>query len=245
VEFLSNKTVRRLLTILAIICVVLIGLYIYKLSQNPYGDQLEIANLNKYTNSKPINKQSLEYIKHDLYQTVNLNTKPAVKNNSIKDIYVRDESFSQTFNSSKHVYTTHFIVDIKSLKQSYRVSYQWTTDDAKYGPNKAEYGTQVQCLPIGELLYGDFKCKDARIIENSTKNYDPITKLLPYHVETKFEVTSYVKSGSNVTLYVDPYPRADEVRVSQADLTQYTALIKAWLNSNKLDPSKYLISYNY
>jgi hypothetical protein len=244
-EILNRKRVRVALVAFIGLCLVLIGLCVYKSSQNPYGAQLEVANLTKYISGKPIDKAVLNYIKHDLYTIVNLNTRPLVKNNSINDVLVRDKSFSQTYDTKSHVYTVHFIVDIKSLRQSYRVSYQWTTDDTRYGPNKAEYGTQVACLPVKELMYGDFHCKDARIIENGTKNYDPILKLLPYYVPAKFKITHYQKSVNYVDLYVDAYPKATEVSVSQQDLNEYTKDIKAWLRQQNLDPDHYAINYNY
>lgn len=241
-ELLSSKKVRIVLFVFILLCLVLIGLYIYKSSKNPYGNQLEIVNLDKYLAGKQNDNDSLNYIKHNLYTAINLNTHPAVKNNSVKDILVRNESFSDTYDSTKHVYTIHFIVDIKSLKQSYRVQYQWVTNPT-YGPNKDDYGTQVTCLPLSELIYGDFHCKDARILEQGLDNYDPVGLLLPYHVESKYKITSYTKVGGSVVLYVDAYAPGWVVKLDQATLNGYTEDIKAWLKKNGLNPDKYIIHY--
>jgi hypothetical protein len=129
---MHNKKIR-LPIILALVYVVITIVWFFLSNKNQYGDELQIKDLSQYTNGKATNEERLAFIRHNLFSTVNLNTKPAVKSNSIQDIEIRKDSFSQTFDKENSIYMVHFIVDIASLKQSYRVAYQWTTDKTKEG----------------------------------------------------------------------------------------------------------------
>jgi hypothetical protein len=243
-QLLDRKIVRVLLFSFIGFCLLLVGVYIYTSNQNPYGDQLTIANLDKYTSGKPSNPDTLKYIQSNLYRVVNLNTNPSVKSDSVKDITVREKSFSQTYSVSTHVHTILFVVDIKSLKQSYNIKYQWV-EDSVYGPNKAEYGTQVSCLAIDELIYGNFNCVDDRILEKGKERYNYIEKVLPYTVQYKYSIKSYknILGTDKVTLTVEAFVPswADK----QAILDSYSEEIKEWIKSKKLDPNNYFFDYVY
>lgn len=241
---LSYRKIRILLFCFFGFCLLLIGIYIYNINHNPYGDQLEINNLNSYTSGKPSDVNTLKYIQSHLYRIVNQNNHPPVKNNSVKDILIRRNSYSQTYSETGRVYTVHFIVDIKSLKQSYGVDYQWINDN-KYGPNKDEYGTQVSCLALDKLIYGDFNCVDDRILEKGRQYYNPIEKVLPHTVKYKYTIKKYSaivetkKARLDVEAFVPSWADKDVV------LGGYTTEIKDWIKSKKLNPDDYYFDYTY
>lgn len=246
-QIFNNKKLRPLFIIVGVVLLVAAVFYaIYINTMNPYGDSLDISNLDEYTAGKPTNDDRVNLIKHNLYDAVQFNSKDKIANNSIKDIVIREGSFSQDYDDSIKVYTVNFIVDIESKKQSYKVSYQWT-DIPEAKEYVDEYGTQVTCLPVDELKYGDFKCVDERIEEMGVENYDPIQPLLPYHKPGKYKITDYDKDieEKTITLEVEAYTPAQMYRLDQATLDSYTKDIQEWLKSRKLDPTKYDIYYIY
>lgn len=73
------------------------------------------------------------------------------------DVTIRDGSYSQTVNTDTMTYYTTYIVDIPSIKQSYRITDQYSAID-NYDPTS--YATVVTCLNQDELIYGNFNCSD-------------------------------------------------------------------------------------
>ena len=130
---MQRKTLIRVVVGIGIGWLLIIAVYLYISTRSAYNNHLEIANLAEYTNGKPSDKKTLDYIKYDLYRVVNKSTNKAKANDSVKDIMIRKGSFSQTKNDKKGTHTVSFIVDIASLKQSYSVSYQWTNDGLRGG----------------------------------------------------------------------------------------------------------------
>lgn len=235
---------------LLIAVVVITGLIIaiilaftYFNSRNPYGEELKISNLGNYTSGKANDPDRERMIRHVLFKTINYNLKKKIGNNSIDDVVVRDKTFSQKRNSETGIYTVKFIVDIASLKQSYQVSYQWNPDPDS-DERVDEYGTQVTCLPLDLLRYGDFNCVDERALEQGD-NYDEVDTLLPHIVEYKYTIKRYtvIQESDKVALHVEAFVPSyiDE----QTTLDQYSTEIKEWLKSKKLDPDKYYFEFIY
>ena len=73
------------------------------------------------------------------------------------DITIRDGSYQQSVDDSKMLYTTTYIIDIPSVKQSYRITDTYSPM-SEYDPTS--YATVVTCLNANELIYGDFSCHD-------------------------------------------------------------------------------------
>jgi hypothetical protein len=110
-----------------------------------------IANFAKVVKNLPDSEQTL--IEQNLYYTVKLNSTTAAENATI-----RDGSYTQTF-GGQMVYTTTFLVDIPNLKQTYRVSDQWSP----LPPDQSglyDYTTLVLCPDPGDLIYEPFTCVD-------------------------------------------------------------------------------------
>ena len=73
------------------------------------------------------------------------------------DITIRDGTYQQSVDDSKMLYTTTYIIDIPSVKQSYRITDTYSPI-SEYDPTS--YATVVTCLNTNELIYGDFGCHD-------------------------------------------------------------------------------------
>lgn len=214
-------------------------MFIHKINSEKsiYKDGLEIANLSDYTNGKPSSKDSLEYIKYDLLRTVNKNVDNPVDSNSIKDVLIRDNTFSQIYDDDIDVYTVEFIVDIESISQSYDVSYQWSSTGKK--DNLTEWGTVVKCLPKEKLVYGNFNCKD--MFTELDNPVDPILKYLPYS-SADFKVT--YDPSINKTLNVTVYTTSADERINpDSAIKQYKANAKKWIESTGVSVSEYKINY--
>lgn len=152
---------KKVLVILLVFFItVIVTLLMHSSNKNPYGEELQIANLSTLTRGKPVKSDSLRQIKHNLYEIIMRNYKEDIRSNSIKDILVRDGSFTQTYDEKSDTHFVSFIADIASIKQSYDVRYQWTSKPEEEQNGEGQYGTVVSCLPLDQLLYGDFNCRD-------------------------------------------------------------------------------------
>lgn len=231
------------LSIIALgIFLALATLLFIKSDNKPYGPTLEITNIEQYTEGKPSNNDRLEFIKSKLHKVVQLNVNFEVNNETVSDVEIREGSFSQKLNTANQVHEVRFIVDIASIKQSYAVAYQWQ-EETKYSEDIDQYGTQVTCLPVKELVYAEFDCKDERILEVGVDNFDSVGLLLPYVVRYKYEILTYVKNSDKTVLNVsNPYIPARGVD-PQTVLEEYKKEIRTWLMSEKLDPDKYEINF--
>ena len=222
------------------------------INKSAYDNHQSISNLSEYTDGKPTDKKTLDYIEYDLYRVLNYNSDKAKENDSVKDIVVRKGSFKQT--SKNSINDVSFIVDIASLKQSYSVKYQWR-DDKKRSEGLDEWGTLVECLPIDKLIYGDFQCVDDRIKERGVDNSDPIGRILPHTVKYKYTIKDYAvnddfgdvdpsnRPDETVTLNVEAFVPSWEDEASV--LAQYDSEIKDWIRTNKLNPDRYALNYIY
>jgi len=237
----NNTSKGKLIIIGSIMLVILIiatVIYAFMQQRSEYDEGLNIANLSEYTRGKPNDKKTLDYIKYDLHRVVSMNSKNPVENNSIKDILVRKDSFSQTYNGETRVHNVEFIVDSSSLKQSYDISYQWM-GDTSIESALDEWGTVVKCLPIEDLIYGDFSCKD--MFTELANQEDPIMEYLPYSTPN-VSITYAAKYEKTLDVKIET-SAADERDNPEKYINQYKQEAKDWIKSKNLDPDEYTLSY--
>lgn len=241
-----NHNIRKKIVVLFIIfwvilALVLIIFTIYNNSANKYGDYVEISNISNYIKYKPQDKNTMDFIKHNLLETIRLNTQNKTQPNSVKDIIVRDNSFQQNYDQTIDIYTVKFIVDIPSLSQSYLVNYQWSNKEDNIHIN--ENGTMVVCLPPQQLIYKEFNCKDSFSIQKG--NVDPMVEFLPYST-FNYTVTATMKDNDKVDLDVNMILYSSDTRDGNRDnaIAKYKTEIIDWIKSIKLNPDDYLINYS-
>lgn len=225
----------------ALLVAVISAVYWFTSSQdNPEGDSLVIKNLSDYTKGKPTDKDTLNHIEHMLHMTVNLNVKEPVGDKSIDDILVRDGTFSQEYNEEKTIHTVKFIVDIESLKQSYDVSYQWSSAN-KYSAELDEWGTVVKCLPVEKLIYGDFSCKDMFSEMQAVTNDPLLEKVLPYEGDF-YTIRHYVGDDGAPVISVQIMMNTSGERTKK-QFAMYKKEAQNWLTSQGVKIDDYLIIY--
>lgn len=223
-----SKTKKVIIIIFLSLAFIMISIIIYQKITSP--KQVNIANINLYLKNHANNKTSLDSIKHDLYNTIALNTNQDPS--KLKDILIRNNSFEQKKNGT--VYTTSFIVDIASLKQSYRVSYQW--DEKGNTNNLDEWGSVVSCVKADEVIYPDFHCKDYSTETAGTT--DNTAALLPHFVANKYNISAVIVNGEISEIKIDIFSCT-----SSADT--YESEAKEWLKSQNINMEKYKIVVNY
>ncbi len=239
INFKDKKTILILLVIFWVILIIILSILgIYNNSKNKYGDSLEIINLNSYINGKPQDKNTLDFIKHNLLETIQYNVNYKINNNSIKDISVRDGSFLQKYDQQLDVNSVNFIVDIASIKQSYSVSYQWSKDNNNQNIIENENITLVSCLSVDNLIYGDFNCKDKNSTEKSNSNL--IIQYLPYST-TNYIITADTINGKiilNIAIILNSNEPNNKIAVDS-----YKQDAINWIKSKNINPDDYSINY--
>ena len=118
------------------------------------------ALLTSITNYDDIVKNLPNSEKSAIYQQISNTLKQNGITQQVNDATIRDNSYMQTISDyERMIYKTTFIVDIPSIKQSYKVQ-------DMYSPMPVEktqlydYTTQVICLDEAQLVFGNFNCQD-------------------------------------------------------------------------------------
>ncbi len=230
-------TLTILITIV-LIFVIFISLIILFIPKNPYnGEQAEISNLNTLTKGKAQDSETVNFIKHELWKILNKNNQN-IQPEKIKDITIRKESFSQKYNQNRQRNEVDFIVDIKSLKQSYKVSYQWAIDPK----NLDEYGIIISCLPSKDLIYGNFACKDFFTDLSGEQQY--ISRFIPYNdVDFKLEGIDLNAKKPVIKALILIFRWELDTEDYSARETEIKQSIYRWFQNHRLDINNYEIIF--
>jgi hypothetical protein len=239
---LSRKQIIALLGVGFIL--VCIGIYVLfqSLNKNPNGDSVSIQGYDKKVKNLPVEyKDSFTAM---LFKTIKYNSpegKTSATITSINDAVIRAGSEKQNTVTAGSQYSGSFIVDIASIRQSYKVQYEYSTN-----PNDgftSGYPLLISCLDASELLYGDFHCKDTFSQNNSVT--DPIVGILPYS-SLDFKIIAIQSSDGKVSLEITLL-LSDSDRRSNIDsaIATYKNEAAKWIVSQGYDPTKYTINYIY
>lgn len=205
-------------------------------SKNPYGDSVTISNYGQKIKNLPKDYENL--ITSMLYDMVRHNSSENIKLTTIGNAVIR--SGSDTQEASNGRVTGLFIVDLESIKQSYRVQYEFSID-----PNNdtiSGYPLLVSCLEKDELIYGNFDCKE---VNSDLSQEDPIIGLLPYTTLT-YEIKGTLNDSETVSLQVTVFLSSADYKTGvDAAIEQRKQQVEAWIHSQNLDPTNYSITYSY
>lgn len=201
---------------------------------NKYGDGISINNYDKYASNLPVDRRNA--INSTLYKTVKNNLKS--DNLDIKGATIREGTAEYNYDKPTDINSGSFIVDIQSIKQSYLISYEWSSNENNV--NLSGYTATAACLPADKLIYGDFDCKDIF----SSPDSDPILDYLP-HSTFNYAITANVGNNNKVDLNVDIILYSSDTRDGNRDnsINRYKSEIMDWIKLKKLNPDDYLINY--
>lgn len=240
---------RKKAAIILIVAMVLFMGFIYLLNiffqsdENKFGKFIKIQNYSSKV--KNLSGETREAIESTLYNTVEKNVDTTtIEPSKIKDAYIRDNSNKQEYNAQSTVYSGTFIVDMESIKQSYRVTYKYSHR------NTADTGgtpISITCLAPNELIYGDFNCQD--IISAQSNDYDEVTSVIPYHGLSFALTPDATQAGRglviNARLIIPEIDLSGDKASQLAVIEQYKNEVRKWLESKGINPDDYEIDYNY
>jgi len=222
-----------------IIVLIMVGLFLNNLREENSGDRIKINNYDTYV--KNLSSSEREAIETTLYSTVAFNVSDDEQIKAIDDAVIREASYNQSLNN--RIYTTKFIVDIESIKQSYEIQDLYSNQDPEQS-GLHDYTTLALCLSTDKLKYGEFVCQDRISQEKGLTQSDPILQYLPV-------------STLEYTLRVDPTSKdlklIAEISLSEIDyklgeeaaVEQYKLALNEWFLTKDLDISLYDIRYEY
>lgn len=205
---------------------------------NPYGSEVLIKGYDD--NVKNLSTDYENLIMAELSGVIKLNTKDGESVANVKDATLRDGSAQQEYSEEFSIYRGSFVVDIESLKQSYLMTYTYSRD-----PDSAALGgypVLASCLPVDQLKYGDFSCKDIETEESGDLN--PITTILPYST-LSYSIRA-VHDDDTIRLVVTLFiSGADRRSGEAAAVTAYKNEVLDWISSKGFNPADYEITYKY
>lgn len=222
-----------------LVFIALFGLLFFFQPNNNYGKGIAINNYDKYVSNLPADSRNS--INTAIYKIVKNNLKTSDIN--VSDATIRKGSATYNYNASTNVNSGSFIVDMQTIKQSYLISYEWSSDDTNV--NLSGYTSAASCLPANELIYGDFNCVDSFSNSITNINRDPILDHLPYST-FNYTVTASMNAQNKVDLNVSMILYSSDTRDGNRDnsINKYKVEIVDWIQSIGLNPANYLINYS-
>lgn len=222
-----------------LLVLVMLGFYFNSLREASNDGKISITNFNQYVKNIPSSERT--ELEKMLYNTVSLNGIEEEKIKSVDDATIRQGTYTQDLESD--IYETSFIVDIASLKQSYRIKNLYSNLDPEQS-GLFDYTRLVLCVEKSELVYGEFKCTDRIAQERGLEQSDPILEFLP--VSTLDYTLRQDMSSKELKLIADiSLSEVDYKMGEEAAVNEYKNRLRAWFESKNLNIDDYSITYNY
>ena len=141
---------------MAVIIVILIVISVVNIFHtNPYGESIKIDNFSYYFGG--VSQDRRDQIEHNLYELVIWNGASAdgvPKSGAM----VRDGTATYNYEKDNDLYRGEFVVDIATLKESYKVSFINPSDRS---PAKdVSYQVNITCVPGSLQIYDFYNCRD-------------------------------------------------------------------------------------
>lgn len=209
-------------------------------SQNQFGKFIKIQNYDAKV--KKVSSDVKDAIQSSLYNTVKTNTADDFNPATVKDAFIRDDSETQSFDTTTKVYNGSFLVDMASIKQTYQVQYSYSTS------NTIDTGGSpiiITCPNTDQLKYGAFPCTDLSSAQSNPE--DILLQYLPYE-NFSFKLSPDATSGKlviNATLDIADSDYGTTPAEHAQAVADYKGYIVEWLNTKTIDSSKYTFKYNY
>lgn len=137
----------------------------------------------------PIPDKNIETFKNALWAVISNNVRE-VDRSVLDDVTIREGSYEEIEEESSRM--ASFIVDIDSIKQTYKVSISWVTD-SKSGLYD---DVAIDCPPQSQMKYPETICRG---MYNNTYSLD---LYLPYQIDSPYK-DEYEYAGPEVYIYGD------------------------------------------
>ena len=204
-------------------------------SDEKNSDEIRISNLDDLVKNIPNGKKDdIISVLDDILKENN----KELDTSTVKDALIREGSESQSEVIKGIRYDGTFIVDIESLKQSYRITYSHTSDTTDV--SSSGYPVIASCLDLSELKFGDFSCKDSSIDSNE-KTDDPVLSKLPY-TSNYYTINSVFDENNNPTLVIQVMLNHNSDSTKRF-FNQYIDDALNWIKTQGGDIKNYQIEY--
>lgn len=223
------------------IAIISLIMFLTQSNENQFGKFIRIQNYDQKVKNLPSDMR--DAMESHLYTIVVKNVDKSVDAAAIKDAYIRENSDTQSYSQRTTVFDGEFIVDMESIKQSYRVQYSYSQENTiDVGGNQVV----ITCLPEEELKYGPFPCTD--LVSEQSSDNDVLLQYLPYE-NFSFKLSPDATQGDELVLVATlDIPQIDLTGSAESN-AQVVALYKKevtdWIKSKGVNPTKYEIQYNY
>jgi hypothetical protein len=206
--------------------------------------KVNIANIPEQNKGENQDIEWLDRIKVELLRLAKTNSgNYDLVATDITDATIRQGSYVQNYDNTTDTTSVDFIVDIPSLKQSYRAHYEWTNIVTQEGGLvDPERGMKMlQCLPTSQLIYSDFKCKDQMVEQYGWPYYDEILEHLPYHGASTYYIYPARTTSNKPLLVIHLNTTESNSTLSIRYKNEALSQIRAW----GFDPSNYDVNFEY
>ena len=226
--------------------VIIIGLAVTQRDTNQFGKFIRIQNYGSVVeNLSPAMRDAMESY---LYTVVVMNVDSSIDASKINDAYIRENTDGQSYNPIETLYEGTFIIDIESIKQSYKADYQYLVDTNDSGSTVLGGNpVSITCLQENLLIYGTFNCKD--LISEQRGEFDEIMQHLPYQNFSMKITPDTVKNEGKLTLHVEMTIPVRDLTGPESSRREVVAMYKKqvtdWITEKGGTPSEYIIEYNY
>lgn len=224
---MPEKTKRIILVIIVFIIILILGFTIRDIMDKS-NQPLTIKNYNKYLSSAPDDYEKT--LLSQIYAVTKDNLPIGTDENTfIRDAEIRKDSFSK--NKENGVTSTHFLLDIDSLKMTYTVDFAWSKDKKKILSDSIV----VNCPPISEMKYPETKCYGMYNNTSSPELY------LPYTSFTEDGQIKYQITLSEDLYIINIYTNACDNKNLER---QYKEEALEWLKSTPINYQNYSLYYD-
>ncbi|MFZ2992017.1 MAG: hypothetical protein WA087_04135 [Candidatus Saccharimonadales bacterium] len=203
-----------------------------------YGNEIVINNYNEHVSDLPQDRK--DALNSTLYNIVKNNL--GSDNFDVNDATIRDGSAKNKYDEPTDINSGSFIVDMPSIKQSYLMTYKWTSK--KNSSNLGGYTATAECLTPNKLAYGEFNCEDDFSKSKNNTERNPIMKHLPYST-FNYVISANTDKKGEVTLDVEIILYSADTRDGEREesIKKYKKEVEKWVESTGLDSNNYPINY--
>ena len=184
------------LSVLVVVVLLIITL-INLLRTNPFGNEIVIDNIDQFYNYMPQTEKDMIF--SSLYDTAKSSFDGLEEDFPTSGALIREGTASG--DNSKKMNSGDFVVDIDSLKQSYKVQFEWNYENSGGNIN-------VLCVPKKLVIY-----------ENSSECKDYIEGTIRVENEYQISYTFSAKSANKIILLIQDALKEERITKIVVDET--------------------------
>lgn len=222
----NNKKILLGVGAAALVVFISVGILAFVLRDKEVSNTTNISNFSTEVSS--LDKKTRSEIEASLHSIIRLNN-PDLDPSTIKDSFIRKDS-SSTESTPSYQKGGEFIVDIPSLRQSYRLVYRTSSTPSSFDSG---YPYLAFCVDEKDLIYEAFNCKSDRFSEAPE---NPLLEKLP-HKGINYTIMS--GGGNKIVVQIMLTHSQDTNKFFK----NYSEAAKSWLTTEGFDLNVFTIEY--